>query len=844
MRFPRAFRLPLSRSSGADRLQPERRAALRNAATAVLLLAILWTPISLIHLQRTQAGISSRMSALTGGQAKALSVTMSRSQLVLDWLANSLARRQAADLPDEQLADEVYKILISARLDRISCVGFAAIFPNRYMIRFSTQEKHSVFDTAEFPGWKEIIGPDAPAAMPQQSLYGPYNSSSGSRNIVLVSRFRRPGSEATGLVAYEYSLQQLLDECMPSDPEVPLSQELLDQKGRHLCGTKNLQAEFPVWSDFDFGGNRWQLLTLPQAGWISLFPLEILYFWSLGFVILCGSGYSVWWLTIKYGRLNHNLLEKTEALNAANTRIRSDFEELQATQRRLAASELRTRVIYDQIAIGVALVDRKSGRFLHVNPRACQMLNSSETALQQLRLHDVLLLTESGPPLPHDNVNFVEPGEYFAASGDNAMIRIDLTVASLLSRDGASDRVLVILEDITQRWQAQQELREHEERFRVLVNTLPGPLLYIDSNHCCRFANDVAVQVLKQLHGDNFLDPVGRLSEEFLSPPLYAFLQPWIDRALDGDAVQFETTSEIEQLTGGAWIGFHRPFIRNGRSEGFFAFLVDITEQRRSEADRRNLAQRMAEAHRMETVGTLAGGVAHEFNNMLQVVLGHADVLLVHLQNDAFAQENLNNIRLSGRRASDLTKQLLAFARFQTSSPLQLNFADLVPASLRLLRHAAGKDIQLVWNCQKGLDHVLIDESQLDLILANLIFNARHALDGKGTIEISARNLAADAPAEPGLAPAGQPSVLLSVCDKGCGMTPEVQARMFDPFFTTRAIGEGTGLGLSTVYGLVVQNNGRIDVRSAPGKGTSIHILFPSCNNGRRSGQNISNSSR
>jgi signal transduction histidine kinase len=144
------------------------------------------------------------------------------------------------------------------------------------------------------------------------------------------------------------------------------------------------------------------------------------------------------------------------------------------------------------------------------------------------------------------------------------------------------------------------------------------------------------------------------------------------------------------------------------------------------------------------------------------------------------------------------------------------------------LKHAGGDGIQLKWSSEGPLDDVFIDSSHLELILANLILNARHAMNGHGVIEVRARNLPATAAAERGLPVAGQPSVLLSVCDTGCGMTPEVQARMFDPFFTTRAVGKGTGLGLPTVYGLVLQAGGRIDVRSEPGRGTAIHILFPS----------------
>jgi signal transduction histidine kinase len=576
-------------------------------------------------------------------------------------------------------------------------------------------------------------------------------------------------------------------------------------------------------------GSEWQLLTLPESGWFSLFPPEILFFSAVGLLMVSGSSFAVYRLTFRYGRLNSELREKSEALNAAHEKMSDDFNTLQAAQQRLAASELRTRVIYDRVSVGVALLEGNSGRILHLNPCGHQILGLSDRDIEQLRMQDLLLLNDTVPSPSAIGLSAVVPGEYFVRSGAVGLRRISLQLAPVVPREGEPERVLAVLQDETQRWQAEQELRDHEERIRVLAETLPGPLLFIDSERRCRFANRAALQVLQELGGDAWVDPISRRTEEFVAPPIYQFLQPFIEGALRGEAIQFETNEELEKLLGAAWIGFHRPLIRGGVIQGFFAFLVNISEQRRTEAERRDLAKRLAEAHRMETVGTLAGGVAHEFNNMLQVVLGFADVLLMRFRDDVSVQENLLQIRQAARKASDLTKQLLAFARFQPGSPMRLNFSDLIPASLRLLRHAAGSGVDLKWSSDPGLHDVLIDDSHLDLILANLILNSSHAMGGPGVIEIRAQNLCAEASAEPGLAAAGQPSVVLSVIDSGCGMTPEVQARMFDPFFTTRAVGKGTGLGLSTVYGLVVQNGGRIDVRSAPGQGTAIHLLFPSC---------------
>jgi PAS domain S-box-containing protein len=636
------------------------------------------------------------------------------------------------------------------------------------------------------------------------------------------------------VLVVEHDLDQLMQKHTLLTDQFPVLHEICTVDGMHVFGTPGLTHQYPVRSRFTLPGQIWEILTVPRDGWFSFFPPEIFFFSTLGLLMLGGSTFSVWRLTLTHGRLIGELEEKSQALNAANLQMQGDLEKIQNAQRQLAVSELRTRTIYEQIPVGVGLLDAESGRFIAVNPEGCRILAASEPELQQLHLQGLLRKaptkaeTDANAEKSQLEISNFGPGEYFVTHGEDRVRCVQLALAPVVRKADEMHRRLAVLQDVTERWQAQQELRQHEERIRVLADTLPGPLLFIDPRERCQFANTAMLQLLQKVNGPSFSSPLGLKTEEFVPPVIHEFLRPSITRALAGEAAEFETNAEMEQLGLGAWMFFHRPLRRQGQVVGFFAFMLDITQQRVTEQQRRDLDSRMADAQRMETVGTLAGGVAHEFNNMLQVVLGFADVLLVHFAQDPFAVENLNYIRHAGRSASELTKQLLAFARFQPGTPVKVNFATVIPAALKLLKHAGGDEIQLRWSCDETLADVLVDPGHLELILANLLLNARHAMDGRGLIHLCARNLQANDAAEPGLPAAGQPSVLLSVCDTGCGMTPEVQARMFDPFFTTRSVGKGAGLGLSTVYGLVVQAGGRIDVRSTPGTGTAMHLLFPS----------------
>ncbi len=230
----------------------------------------------------------------------------------------------------------------------------------------------------------------------------------------------------------------------------------------------------------------------------------------------------------------------------------------------------------------------------------------------------------------------------------------------------------------------------------------------------------------------------------------------------------------------------------------------------------------------MESVGRLAGGVAHDFNNMLGVILGHADLAMDQIDPAQPLYDDLLEIQKAAQRSADLTRQLLAFARRQTVAPRVLNLNDTVGGMLKMLKRLIGEDIDLAWEPDLRLGLVRIDPSQIDQILANLCVNARDAIVGVGKVTIETKNAVFDDSycAEHGDFIPGE-YVMLAVSDDGCGMDQETLAHIFEPFYTGKEVGQGTGLGLATVYGIVKQNEGFINVYSEPGQGSSFKIYFP-----------------
>jgi len=254
---------------------------------------------------------------------------------------------------------------------------------------------------------------------------------------------------------------------------------------------------------------------------------------------------------------------------------------------------------------------------------------------------------------------------------------------------------------------------------------------------------------------------------------------------------------------------------------GVVVMSVDVTDEQKLEAQLRH-------AQKMEAVGRLAGSVAHDFNNVLSVILSLTSLILADLKPVDPLRVDVESIKKAGERGADLTRQLLAFSRQQVFAPRSVDINQSVVESERMLRRLLGEDVELVTQCQRGLSKVRMDPGQIDQVLMNLAINARDAMPegGKLTIETMDVDLE-DSYATDHFGATPGPHVMLAVSDTGIGMSREIQARIFEPFFTTKEVGKGTGLGLSTVFGIVQQCGGNIWVYSEPGGGTTFRVYFP-----------------
>ncbi|MBI5380335.1 MAG: PAS domain-containing protein [Opitutae bacterium] len=266
----------------------------------------------------------------------------------------------------------------------------------------------------------------------------------------------------------------------------------------------------------------------------------------------------------------------------------------------------------------------------------------------------------------------------------------------------------------------------------------------------------------------------------------------------------------------------------SGQPARLVGAVADVTEHKQAEAERERLQTQLIQAQKMESVGRLAGGVAHDFNNMLQAILGNAALLQEAVPPTDPLRENVEEIQKAAQRSADLTRQLLAFARKQTISPQVIDLNNAVFGTLKMLQRLIGESIQLAWIPGANLWPIKIDPSQIDQILANLTVNARDAITGTGKITIETANVSFDSSKvrEHSDSMTGD-FVQLVVSDTGHGMDQETRSHLFEPFFTTKRVGEGTGLGLATIYGIVKQNGGFINVYSEPGRGSAFKIFLP-----------------
>jgi two-component system cell cycle sensor histidine kinase/response regulator CckA len=395
-------------------------------------------------------------------------------------------------------------------------------------------------------------------------------------------------------------------------------------------------------------------------------------------------------------------------------------------------------------------------------------------------------------------------------------------MASSLQR--SQEEILSYQRDLEQRVeQRTAALRDSEQRYRALVEQLPaitymaefgenGRWLYVSPQiesllgfTLIEWLADPALWH-RQLHPDDRERVLARERESARTgEPLVVEYRM---RARDGRLLWFSDRAVVQQRGP-------------EQAPHLYGVMLDIT-------DMKQLEEQLLQSQKMEAVGRLAGGVAHDFNNILTAIQGYSEQARKRLDGDETAAEYIQEVEKAAGRAASLTRQLLAFSRKQALQPKVVDLNTIVAQMDKMLRRLIGEDIELVTRPGQNLGHVRVDPGQIEQVLMNLAVNARDAMPDGGQLTIETANVALDARyAQQHSDVAPGPYVLLVVTDTGVGMTAEVRARVFEPFFTTKGIGQGTGLGLATCFGIVKQSGGHLSVYSEPGKGTTFKIYLP-----------------
>lgn len=478
---------------------------------------------------------------------------------------------------------------------------------------------------------------------------------------------------------------------------------------------------------------------------------------------------------------------------------------------KMEQSEARYRSIFENSGDALILLD-PDGRILDANSVACEWYGYERKELLNLNFA-ALAGCEKCDGACNCSLLLAHAGEQIEAthckSGGH---QFPVEVLATPIEDDGQNRVLVNIRDISVRLRAEQELRASEARYRTYVDNAPLGIMIADRHGICKEVNNAACEILgypaEELEGMNIVllyDEPGLFTRESVDEFFHVGslrverkVKRKNDEVLDAliDAVVLDQNTAL-------------------------AFFIDVTEQRR-------LQQQLQRAAKMEAVGRLAGGVAHDLNNLLQVIQGHADLLRSQIGSTPALAPDLENIIDACTRAASLVRQLLAFSRKQVISPTHIDVNHVISEMLKLIGRTIGEHIEVRFQPGEDLGTTYADVGQLEQVIMNLCVNARDAMPDGGELDIETLRVHLDehgASIHPDARPVEY--IIIRVRDTGVGMDEETRAHIFEPFYTTKSFGIGTGLGLATVYGIVVQHGGFITVTSAAGHGSCFKVYLP-----------------
>ncbi|MBW2524844.1 MAG: PAS domain S-box protein [Deltaproteobacteria bacterium] len=507
--------------------------------------------------------------------------------------------------------------------------------------------------------------------------------------------------------------------------------------------------------------------------------------------------------------------------------VHLDVSKRREAELALRRSEDRYRMLVESQGEGIGIVDAQEV-FTYANPAAERIFGVEPGTLAGRSLRDFVAQAEFDKVAAQtDRRREGERDTYELdfTRGDGRRRTMLVTATPRVDEEGDYLAAFGVFRDITDRKRMEEALREEEERYRQLIESLPHGVALLQRESTV-FANQAAIRMLGY----------DRLDEFTAGPPLEMLVPDERERVLRilADLRRGVSPGPVHYQTralhrSGREVPVDAYVTRiNYRGESALQlFMIDISDRLRAEREHARLEEQLRQSQRLESIGRLAGGVAHDFNNLLSPILLYAELALQTMTSADAHYEEFSQICEAVNQAKKLTQQLLAFGRRQVLQTKVLSINDVISESRRLVRRLIREDVEIFVELEPTLDLVEADPSQLQQVVLNLVINAQDAMPEGGRMTVRTANATLDDAEgrQHGDLPPGA-YVTLQVSDTGRGMSPETQEQIFEPFFTTKGGGKGTGLGLATVHGIVKQHGGHVEVRSAPGEGTTFTVYL------------------
>jgi two-component system cell cycle sensor histidine kinase/response regulator CckA len=418
--------------------------------------------------------------------------------------------------------------------------------------------------------------------------------------------------------------------------------------------------------------------------------------------------------------------------------------------------------------------------------------------------------------------------ELWLVKKDGHLFHAHMECLVIKNKRGDLIQIWSAVSDITEHKRTEEALKKSEQRYRNLVESTADWVWASDPEGRQTFANEAAKDIL----GYELHEIIGASADSFIHPEDAKRVQKWLKKAVEEKKGWKNAVIRWEHKDGSIKFleSTARPVLNSeGDLVGFVGIDRDVTE-------RLWLEQQLSQAQKMEAIGTLAGGVAHDFNNFLSIVIGNVDLMLMELKEGHPFHGEIMEIRNAATGAASLTRQLLAFSRKQVIHPEIIHLNDVIDTASKMLERLISENIDFQTFLDPDLEPVKVDSGQMEQVIINLSVNARDAMATGGQLTIETKNLYLNEDFFQSQGVKGEvgPYVMMRVSDTGCGIEEKILPHIFIPFFTTKGMERGTGLGLSSVYGIIKQNNGYIFVQSKPGKGSVFEIYLPAAKEGKK----------